>query len=235
MNVLTIAGKELHGYFTSPLAYMVIAGFLLITGIFFSVTTIFSQEANMRFVLENFRVVLLFVTPLITMRLLAEEQSTGTIELLLTSPVRDIELVLGKFLGAMGLIAVMLLITLYYPFLLFIYGKPDVGPIISGYLGLLLMCGAFTSLGLLMSAFTKNQIVAAILGFAVLLLFWLAGPIGDTVRGQIGDILKYLSSLDHYSDFARGVIDTRDVVYYLTITIAALFITVRVVETRRSF
>src|SRR5690242_9048053 len=134
MNILTIAGKELRSYFNSPLAYVITFGFLVITGIFFALSAVITKESSMRFTLENFRVILLFVTPLLTMRLLSEEQASGTIELMLTSPVRDYELVLGKFFGALALLCVMMALTLYYPFLLYIYGKPDTGPIISGYL-----------------------------------------------------------------------------------------------------
>ncbi|MCL6649227.1 MAG: ABC transporter permease [Chloroflexi bacterium] len=233
MKVFTIAGKELRSYFASPLAYVVTAGFLVITGIFFALSVILTSEASLRFALDNFRVILLFITPLITMRLLAEEQATGTIELVLTSPVRDWELVVGKFLGALALFGVMLGLTLYYPFLLFLYGKPDPGPIVSGYLGLVLLGAGFIALGLLTSALTKNQIVAAVLAFAVLLLLWLASPIGDVFSGPARDILHYLSALDHYSDFSRGVIDTRDVVYYLSLAVAGLFATVQVVGARR--
>ncbi|GIW12536.1 MAG: hypothetical protein KatS3mg061_3593 [Dehalococcoidia bacterium] len=233
MKVFTIAGKELRSYFASPLAYVVTAGFLVITGIFFALSVILTSEASLRFALDNFRVIFLFITPLITMRLLAEEQATGTIELVLTSPVRDWELVVGKFLGALALFGVMLGLTLYYPVLLFLYGKPDPGPIVSGYLGLLLLGAGFIALGLLTSALTKNQIVAAVLAFAVLLLLWLASPIGDVFSGPARDILRYLSALDHYSDFSRGVIDTRDVVYYLSLAVAGLFATVQVVGARR--
>jgi ABC-2 type transport system permease protein len=233
MKVFTVAGKELRSYFASPLAYVVTAGFLVITGIFFALSVILTSEASLRFALDNFRVILLFITPLITMRLLAEEQATGTIELVLTSPVRDWELVVGKFLGALALFGVMLALTLYYPFLLFLYGKPDPGPIVSGYLGLVLLGAGFIALGLLTSALTKNQIVAAVLAFAILLLLWLASPIGDVFSGPVRDILRYLSALDHYSDFSRGVIDTRDVVYYLSLVVAGLFATVQVVGARR--
>ncbi len=233
MTVFTIAGKELRSYFTSPLAYVVTAGFLIVSGLFFALSVAATQEASMRFVLENIRVIFLFVTPLITMRLLAEEQASGTIELLLTSPVRDFELVLGKFLGALGLVVVMLALTLYYPFLLFIYGKPDIGPLISGYGGLILLSASFISLGLLTSALTKNQIVAAILSFALLLVFWLAGPVGDFFSGGMQDVFKYLSALDHYTNFSSGVVDTKDVVFYLSLAIGALFATVRIVEARR--
>ncbi|MCS6801308.1 MAG: ABC transporter permease [Chloroflexota bacterium] len=233
MTVLTIAGKELRTYFASPLAYVVTAGFLVVTGIFFALSVILTNQASLRFALDNFRVIFLFITPLITMRLLAEEQATGTIELVLTSPVRDWELVLGKFLGALALLGVMLGLTLYYPFLLFIYGRPDPGPIISGYLGLILLGAGFIAIGLFTSALTKNQIIAAVLAFALLLVFWLAAPIGDVFQGVVRDVLRYLSAIDHYTDFSRGVIDTKDIVYYLSLTAAALFATVQVVGARR--
>jgi ABC-2 type transport system permease protein len=234
MNALLIARKELLSSFSSPLAWFVTAGFLFTTGALFAGIVLQSPEATMRYALQNFHVVFLFVTPLLTMRLLAEEQSSGTIDLLLSSPVRAWELVLGKFLGVLGLFTVMTAFTLYYPFLLFIFGRPDVGPMVTGYIGFLLYAGSFLAIGLFTSSVTRNQIVAASLAFAIVLIIYLATLVGDAIRNPIGDFFNYMAAPKHLEDFARGVVDTRDVVYFVSVAFVALFLTVRVVETKRS-
>jgi ABC-2 type transport system permease protein len=230
---LVIARRELLAYFISPIAYMVSAVFLLIAGYLFSLILIQSQQATMEGLFFNIVVVLIFVVPLLTMRLLADEQKTGTIEILLTAPVRDWEVVLGKYLAAMGMFGVMLACTLYFPFILWrVGGTPDWGPILTGYLGLILLTSAMIAIGTLTSAVTENQIVAAVLGFGILLLLWLIEAAGNIATGS-ATVLTYLSLPAHYNDFARGAINLEDVVYYLSVTIAALFIATRMLETRR--
>ncbi len=230
---LVIARRELLAYFISPIAYMVSAVFLLIAGYLFSLILIQSQQATMEGLFFNIMVVLIFVVPLLTMRLLADEQKTGTIEILLTAPVRDWEVVLGKYLAAMGMFGVMLACTLYFPFILWrVGGTPDWGPILTGYLGLILLTSAMIAIGTLTSAVTENQIVAAVLGFGILLLLWLIEAAGNIATGS-ATVLTYLSLPAHYNDFARGAINLEDVVYYLSVTIAALFIATRMLETRR--
>ena len=232
-TALVIARRELLAYFISPIAYMVSAVFLLIAGYLFSLILIQSQQATMEGLFFNIMVVLIFVVPLLTMRLLAAEQKTGTIEILLTAPVRDWEVVLGKYLAAMGMFGVMLACTLYFPFILWrVGGTPDWGPILTGYLGLILLTSAMMAIGTLTSAVTENQIVAAVLGFGILLLLWLIEAAGNIATGS-ATVLTYLSLPAHYNDFARGAINLEDVVYYLSVTIAALFIATRMLETRR--
>ena len=232
-TALVIARRELLAYFISPIAYMVSAVFLLIAGYLFSLILIQSQQATMEGLFFNIMVVLIFVVPLLTMRLLADEQKTGTIEILLTAPVRDWEVVLGKYLAAMGMFGVMLACTLYFPFILWrVGGTPDWGPILTGYLGLILLTSAMMAIGTLTSAVTENQIVAAVLGFGILLLLWLIEAAGNIATGS-ATVLTYLSLPAHYNDFARGAINLEDVVYYLSVTIAALFIATRMLETRR--
>ncbi len=232
-TALVIARRELLAYFISPIAYMVSAVFLLIAGYLFSLILIQSQQATMEGLFFNIMVVLIFVVPLLTMRLLADEQKTGTIEILLTAPVRDWEVVLGKYLAAMGMFGVMLACTLYFPFILWrVGGTPDWGPILPGYLGLILLTSAMMAIGTLTSAVTENQIVAAVLGFGILLLLWLIEAAGNIATGS-ATVLTYLSLPAHYNDFARGAINLEDVVYYLSVTIAALFIATRMLETRR--
>ncbi|HEY3081371.1 MAG TPA: ABC transporter permease [Chloroflexota bacterium] len=230
---MAIARRELGAYFRSPLAYVITAAFLVIAGYFFSVNVIFSRQATVRPLFQTMYTILLLIAPMVTMRLLAEEQKSGTIELLLTSPVRDLEVVLGKFLAGLGFFAAMLALTLYYPFLLRMYGNPDTGGIVGGYLGALLFCGAIVAVGLFTSSLTQNQIIAAVLSFAILLLLWVVDGLSSVFGGRIGDALQYLALYPHFNDMTRGAIDTKDVVYYLTVILTALFLTWRSLEARR--
>jgi len=249
-NVLAIADKELRSYFASPIGYIIIGLFALLFGWFFYVyLTLFVQRSTgmagmgggatninqdmIRYVLMNSAVIILFVMPMITMRTYAEEKRSGTIELLLTSPLTDVQIILGKFFGAMGLYAAMLLVTLLDMGILFIYGNPEWRPIASGYLGLLLMGGCFISLGLLISSLTKNQIVAGVLTFAVFLMLWVINWIGDQSGPTTRVIVNYLSIVDHFDDFARGIIDTKHLVYYLSFITFGLFLTAKSVDSER--
>lgn len=233
LTALTIARRELGAYFASPIAYFVIASFLVISGYLFSIILIASKQASLEGLFANVTVILLFITPLLTMRLLAEEQRSGTIELLLTSPVRDWEIVVGKFLAALGLFGIILLCTLVYPLIIvWLKGNLDSGPVISSYLGLLLLSGAMLAIGTLASAVTENQIVAAVLAFAMLLLLWLIGAAENVAPGA-GEVLRALSLPGRFDDFARGAINLEDVVYYLSLMTGALFLATRLLETRR--
>jgi ABC-2 type transport system permease protein len=174
------------------------------------------------------------------MRLLAEEQRSGTIELLLTSPVREIEVAFGKFLGAMGIVLFILALTLVYPLILMVYGNPDKGPILSGYIGILLWSGALVGIGLFTSSLTENQIIAAFLDFAILLTLWLvsiaiqqSNPGGAGTGNPLQDLLNSLSPFSHFDNFVRGQIDLRDVVYFLSLIAIGIFLTSRVLEIRR--
>jgi len=232
-TTLTIARRELGALFVSPVAYLVAAAFLALSGYLFAVILIGSRQATLDGMFFNVNVILLFMAPLLTMRLLAEEQSRGTLELLLTAPVRDWEVVVGKFLAALGLFAAMLLFTFVYPLTLWwVGGNPDIGPVVTGYLGLVLLAAAMLAIGTLTSALTENQIVAAVLAFGILLLLWLVNSAGNIVTSA-ADVLRDLSLPGHYDDFARGAINLEDVVYYLSLIIGALFIATRALETRR--
>jgi ABC-2 type transport system permease protein len=178
-------------------------------------------------------VIILFVMPMITMRTYAEEKRSGTIELLLTSPLTDVQIILGKFFGAMGLYAAMLLVTMLYMAILFVYGNPEWRPIAAGYLGLLLMGGCFISVGLLISSLTKNQIVAGVMTFAVFLMLWVINWIADQSGPTTRDIVNYLSIVDHFDDFARGIIDTKHLVYYVSFITFGLFLTAKSVDSER--
>ncbi len=249
-NILAIAGKELRAYFASPIAFVVIGFFALLYGYFFYALLSFFNRQSMQMgmgmggtmninqmliapVLSNVTVILLFILPMITMRTYAEEKRSGTIELLLTSPLTDMQIILGKFLGAMALYATMLAVTLIHVALLFLYGTPEWKPVVTGYLGLLLMGGCFISLGLLISSLTRNQIVAGMVTFAVFLMLWVINWIGTFVGPTAQAILAHLSITDHFDDFAKGVIDTKHLVYYLSFIAFGLFLTAKAVDSER--
>ncbi|MCY3845391.1 MAG: ABC transporter permease [Acidobacteria bacterium] len=251
-NIVAIADKELRSYFVSPIAYVVIGLFALLFGWFFvaslSVMVRFSMQAGMfgggpqsininefmlRPMLANTAIVLLFFLPFLTARAYAEEKKSGTIELLLTSPLSDLEIILGKFLGVLALFVLMLAVTALHMVILFWYGEPELGPMLSGYLGLLLMGASFISVGLLVSSATRNQIVAGVVTFAVLLLFWVLTWLADSLGPTTGAILSYLSLLEHFDDFSKGVIDTKHVAYYVSFIAFGLFLTAKAVDTER--
>lgn len=250
-NILAIAQKEVRAYFASPIAYIVIGLFTLLFGYFYvAILNWFVQQGMqmsmgmgpmtlnvnqqmIRPLLLNMTVVLLFVLPMITMRTYAEEKRSGTIELLLTSPLTDLQIILGKFFGAMALYAAMLLVTLLYVAALFFFGSPEWKPVVTAYLGLFLMGGCFVSVGLLISSFTRNQIVAGMLTFAVFLLLWVIDWIGSFAGPAVEPIVNYLSITQHFDDFAKGVIDTKHLVYYLSFMTFGLFLTAKSVDSER--
>ena len=234
-NTLAIAGREVQAYFVSPIAYVVTAAFLIIMSIFFAwyISDPRGVVATMQYMFGPMTTLFLFMVPMLTMRLLAEEQRSGTIELLLTSPVRDWEVVLGKYLASIALILVILGLTLYYPFVMSRFGNPDIGPILSGYLGLFLLAAALASLGLLASSLTQNQIVAVIIGLSLGIFFWISESIADFAGTPLAGIFSAISLRPYFPDFAMGIIDTRNVIFYLTFVAIALFLTIRSVESRR--
>ncbi len=250
-NVLAIADKEVRAYFASPIGYILIGLFALLFGYFFYVyLMIFNQQSQqmmqfgqggganinqmmIRGLFQNAAVIILFTMPMITMRTYSEEKRSGTIELLLTSPVTDLEIILGKFFGALTLYAAMLLVTVLYIVMLFKVSNPEWRPIAAGYLGLLLMGGCFLSTGLFISSLTKNQIVAGFLTFATFLMLWIVNWIGESSGPTMQAIVSYLSITEHLDDFVRGIIDTKHVVYYLSFITFGLFLTARSVDSER--
>ncbi len=232
-NTLYIAAKELRSYFVTPIAYVIVAFWLVGTGFFFWLSVTFN-DPSLRNVFGVIIVLLLLIAPALTMRLLAEEARTGTLELLLTSPVQDWAVVLGKFLGALALYMSMIGLTLFYPLIIVIFrGNPDWGPVWSGYIGLVLVGMAFLSVGLFASALTSNQMVSAVIGFVILLVLFIIGQVAGNVGAGVSDFLAKLSLSDRFDSFPRGIIDLKDVVFYLSFTAAVLFITVQVLEARR--
>ena len=234
-NVWTITTRELNSYFVSPVAYVVSAAFLLISGVLFSLIITSTLQASLNGAFGNITFILILVAPILTMKLLAEEVRMGTLELLLTSPVDDWQVVVGKYLGSLILFAVMLLApTLVYVVFLVAFGQPDFGPIISGYLGVLLLGGAFLAVGVLASSLTQNQVVAGFLGIVFLLLMWISDALNQIVGGgAVGSALSYLSITQHYNDFLSGVIATPNIIYPLSVIAVSLFIATQVLQTRR--
>ena len=234
MNTFNIAWKETKSYFGTPAAYIVGAMFLALTGVFFvtDVTAPFA-EASVRGIVDWASFFIIFLAPLLTMRLLAEEQKLGTLELLLTSPVRDWEVVLGKYIASLLILAAILAVTFYYAMLLYAFGDPDSGPVLSGYLGLMLYGAAALAIGLLGSSLSGNQIVSAVVGIAILLMFSFVNQIADIVTGIAAEVFNGMSMNEHILDFSRGVIDSSSVVFFLSLIFVFLFLTIRSLETRR--
>ena len=234
MNTFIIAWRETKAYFGTPAAYVVGAMFVALTGVFFvSAITAPLAEASVREIVDWASFFIIFLAPLLTMRLLAEEQKLGTLELLLTSPVRDWEVVLGKYIASLLILLAILAATFYYVLLLYWFGEPDTGPILSGYLGLVLFGAAALAIGLLGSSLSGNQIVAAVVGIAILLMFSFVNRIAELVGGVAKEVFNGLSMNEHTQDFSRGVIDTSSVVFFLSLAAVFLFLTIRILETRR--
>jgi ABC-2 type transport system permease protein len=250
-NVWTIAQRDFKSYFASPIAYIVIAGFLTIMGwMFFFNLQHFNMQAMqyqmfnsgkapsitdgiIRPLYGNMNVIFLFLVPFITMRLFAEEKKLHTIELLMTAPVSLTEIILGKFLSSYLLVSVMLGATLVYPLVLTATGNPEWGPILTSYIGVLLLCGCYLSLGVFFSSCTENQIVAGALTFAAGLFFWLVSWATQSAGPVWGDLLTNLSLISHYQNFSQGLLNTSDVVYYFSFIGFGLFLTHRVLDSFR--
>lgn len=230
---LAITKRELRTYFNSPVAYIVITVFMLMAGYLFFNTLFIEKQAEMRGYFGLAPMLFTFIIPAITMRLLAEEKGSGTLELLITMPVRDWEVVVGKFLAAMGLLAILLGLTLVYAFSLSTIGPIDKGPTYGGYFGLFLMGGAYVAIGVMASAFTKNQIVAFILAFAISFGLYLFGRIVQIVPPSLQPVISFLSIDGHFESISRGVIDTRDVIYYLSIMAVSLVVATVTLESRK--
>jgi|TARA_B100000470_G_C19738004_1_gene367796 ABC-2 type transport system permease protein len=252
-NIFAIAQKELKAYFASPIAYVIIGLFALLFGYFYSAilsfflrqslqvgqfgfagpTTINVNQDLIRPLMINATVIILFVLPMVTMRSYSEEKRSGTIELLLTSPVSDWHIILGKFAGAMALYGMMLAATLFHIGFLFLYGEPEWMPVAISYLGLLLLGGCFVSVGLLISSMTRNQAVSGMATFAVFLLLWVINWMADSTGPMTREVLTYLSITGHFEDFSRGVLDTKHIVYYLSFIAFGLFLTAKSVDSER--
>ncbi len=232
-TTLAIWRREFKAYFNSPVAYFVITAFLALVGILFFIPFFTQDRVSMRGFFGLAPFLFVFFAPAITMRLLAEERRSGTLELLITMPVRDVDVILGKYLAALSLLAVALLLTLPYAFTIAAFGPLDWGPVWGGYVGLLLMGAALLALGVAASGFTENQIVAFVIALSASMLFLMVGKFLPFLPASVAPIAEYLSFDYHFQDAARGVIDTRDVVFFASFAALSLFLAFRSLESRR--
>jgi gliding motility-associated transport system permease protein len=230
---LAITKRDLRGYFNSPVAYIVGSVYMLFAGFLFFKTLFIEKQGEMRGYFGLAPMLFTFLGPAITMRLLAEERGSGTLELLITMPVRDWEVVIGKFLAAMGLFAVVIGLTLVYAITVNAIAPVDKGPTYGGYLGLLLMGGAYAAIGVMASALTRNQIVAFIVAFAISFALFLFGKIVQIVPPTLQPLIAFLSIDGHFDNIGRGVIDSRDVIYYLSIIAVCLVAATVSLESRK--
>lgn len=250
-NIWTIYKKELNSYFVSWVAYLLLAMFAAVSGFFFWVFLrgyieygmmmqmrgqmgpLNVNEMIIRPMLSNLNVIGLFFIPIITMRLFAEEKRNGTIELLATSPITDGQIIIGKWLAALTLYSVMLFFTGLNLAFLFKYGNPDWKPLLIGYLGMLLFAGAMLAVGIFISSLTKNQIIAGAITFGICLLLWVIGWAGQFDSGMTSRVLSYISVTTHFESFEKGVLASKDAIYYLTLIFLGLFLTTRSMESLR--
>ncbi|MFH1228497.1 MAG: ABC transporter permease [Planctomycetota bacterium] len=234
-NIITLIRKELALYFYSPLAYVIICAYLFFAGYFFYAIVSSSHDANaMRFTLDFISFISLIIAPMITMRLLSEEKRSGTLEMLMTVPVTETQVVVSKYLSSLAFFMAMNLPTLAYVVLLYKWGKPDGGALISGYAGLLCLTGIFLAVGLFVSSFTSNQIIAVIITFVLLIVGYFLGWSSQFVSSPLWKgLLSYAGFFDHYDSFRKGLIDSRDLVYCVSLIVFFLFLSVRMLEARR--
>jgi len=251
-NIWAICKKEIKTYFTSPIAYVVITVFLVLVGFFFysliwwfnsqslqmARNQYYFQQLNINQMVysplfQNMSIILLLMIPLLTMRLFSEEKKTNTDELLYTSPISINQIILGKYFSSLFVLLAMLLLTGILSIFTFAYGNPELVPILNGYLRLFLMGAAFIAVGIFFSSLTENQIVAAILTFGTLLLFWILNWTSYSAGGIWKDVLNYLSFIQHFEDMTRGILDTTDIVYYISFIFFGLFLTHSVIQSRR--
>ena len=239
-NIWTIATKELRTYFTSPIAYAALFVFLAIIGIVFNLQKTMmppygpGAQADMQGLTSSMAFILILISPIVTMRLLAEERSSGTMEVLMTSPVREYQVVLGKYLAALILYVVMMVLTFEFPILLRIHGRPEFAPMVVGYVGWLLCGGAFLAVGVMTSSVTGSQIAAGFMALGILLTLWLIGIFGQATQGTMwADVFRQMSIIDHLQEFERGILALKSVAYFLSVIVFFLFLGIRSVESMR--
>jgi ABC-2 type transport system permease protein len=230
---LVISRREIRTYFNSPVAYIVVTVFTVITGYLFFTQLFLEKQAELRQLFGFMPFLFMFMVPAVTMRLLADERASGTLELLSTMPVRDWEVVVGKFLAALALVCTAVGLTLVFALTVRLLGPLDRGPAIGGYIGLVLMGGAFVAIGVMCSAFTRNSIVAFIAAFGISFALYLFGKLTQFMPEALQPVVSFLSIDGHFENISRGVIDSRDVVYYLSIISACLLLATTSLDSRR--
>ncbi len=232
-KVLPIFRREMAAYFNSPMAYIVISVFLLFTGWFFTSQLFLADDSSLRAMFATIPFIFIFFAPAITMRLLSEERKSGTIELLVTMPLSDIDIVVGKYLAGLGLLAVAILFTFPYALTILLLGKPDLGMMITGYMGLILMGASYIAVGVFASTVSKNQVVAFIIAFMIIFSLFLLDKFLAVMPAYLVPALQYLSIDYHYNNIGRGVIDSRDIVYYLSLIVFMLSLAKLSIESRK--
>jgi ABC-2 type transport system permease protein len=232
-NIWAIFKKELKSYFTSPMAYIIISAFLLISGWFFANSLFIVNLADLRAVFSVISMIYIFFIPAITMRLLAEERKSGTLELLVTLPVNDRDVILGKFLASLALLAIALACTFIYVITLSSLGDLAAGAAIGGYLGLLLVGAAYLSIGIFISSLTENQIIAFLITFLVVLFLYMLDKLLFVLPLSLVSLFEYLSSMYHFNNMARGVIDSRDLLYFGSVIFIGLYLCTRSLKSRK--
>ncbi|HZP92809.1 MAG TPA: ABC transporter permease subunit [Burkholderiales bacterium] len=228
----TLLAKETKALFSSPIAYAVIAVYLLLVGYTFTAALFITRMATLVHIFFQASVLLLLIIPIITMRQFSEERKSGTLELLLTAPVREFTIVLAKFGASMAVVLVMVALTASYAVVLAVYGNPDLGPIYSGYLGLVLLGSALTALGLVISALTANQIVAAVVSLGLFSLLWMLDSVAALLPDPFDSFLISLSLLAHFTPLATGAMYASNFGFFLSVTLLGLFLTVRALARR---
>ena len=231
-NILNIARRELQSYFTSPIAYIVIAVFIIFTGFFFFKDFFYFNQAEMRGLFQMFPLMFCFFIPAVTMRLFAEERQTGSLELLATLPVTTMDIVLGKFTSALVFTAIMVSPTIFYLITVILVGSPDPGPVIGGYVGTLFLASSCSAIGLLFSAITRNQVVAFILTWGAVFTLWLMDKVTIFLPSSLG-FISYLGTDFHFQNIAKGIIDSRDIIYFISLTAISLMAAAEILERRR--
>jgi ABC-2 type transport system permease protein len=232
-NTMAIAKREFASYINSPIPYILVTAFIAISGYLYLSQLFIAKQADMRGFFENMPLFFCFLVPLVTMRLIAEERREGTLELLLTMPVTDWQLVVGKFLGALALMALLLVLTASFPITVSQLGPLDKGTTVASYIGALLMSGAFIAIGIMASSFTRNQIVAALVAFFICFGLFLLGHLVPVLPRALGSFAAGLSIAMHFMNISRGVIDTRDLLYYLSIIFVCLLVAQTTLDSRR--
>ena len=232
---VAIAERELAAMFYSAIAYVVIAIFLIVTGIFFSWQTFIpGEEASLRALMDNMPLIFIFILPMLTMRLMSEEFRSGTVEPLMTAPITDADVILGKFYGGFVFFLVLVATTVPHWVLVGMYGDTDIGGTLAAYLGLILMGAMYVAVGLFFSTCTRNQVIAVLGSFVFLAIFtFLANFLATQLDGTLRVVMQYLSVVSHYQDFARGMVGLNHVLFFSTTTVFFLFLAVKVLESRR--
>jgi len=233
INIPALTRRELGSFFHSPMAYIVGVLFLVISGAFFYVTAAFSQQASLRDWAQLLIFILIFVAPILSMRQFSEEKRVGTIETLMTAPVTDAQVILGKFLGAMGLYLVLLASTLAYFALIVVYGTPDYGVAVMGYLGMVLLGAVFIAVGIFSSTLTRHQLVAGLVGIAILGFFTMGVYLLVMLLPDTAEVINRLNMIRYFGDFSKGVFDTQGLVFFVSVTAFFLFLSTKVLESRR--